>query len=442
MLIKKSLILIAVIIIFVTGLFAGKLLTTLGNTDSPSAPGSTKSYTLKDIYDRLVNGAVGTETTFTEPTDPPGTRTMHTLNEIMTKAPAEDNNNGARTAEVLIEKTFWGLNAGAGEWGPQTGTAAEGDNVSGAEGNKTFPIPDGFYSNKTATANDADLVAGNIEDGVEILGVTGSLAGPVEDNTNGAKKAEVLTNKTFWGLNAGAGQWGLQTGTAAVGNNVSGVEGSKTFPIPNAFYSGKSATANDADLLAGNIKDGVEILGVTGDYTGAACITCSGTMNGTRWCDNGDGTVTDMLGFNGVGKGLVWLQKADWGGTKNWRSHWTDCSFPDFKCYDDAHKRASSLTPDSTDANLSDGSVLGDWRLPTKSELYALTHGTEPVSSGNMRAFTGLQSYYFYYYWSSTTCQFSQFSVSDAWCVDQANGNLSAQYKGNSHYVWPVRAGQ
>ena len=43
--------------------------------------------------------------------------------------------------------------------------------------------------------------------------------------------------------------------------------------------------------------------------------TCAGTLVGTRWCDNGDSTVTDMT------TGLVWLKFADWGGLKPWRSN-------------------------------------------------------------------------------------------------------------------------
>lgn len=36
--------------------------------------------------------------------------------------------------------------------------------------------------------------------------------------------------------------------------------------------------------------------------------TCNGTINGTRWCDNGNGTVTDLT------TGMVWLKDAFWGG--------------------------------------------------------------------------------------------------------------------------------
>lgn len=38
------------------------------------------------------------------------------------------------------------------------------------------------------------------------------------------------------------------------------------------------------------------------------CCTCKGTLYENRWCDNGNGTVTDLTTC------LVWLKKADWGG--------------------------------------------------------------------------------------------------------------------------------
>jgi hypothetical protein len=389
MLIKKSLILIAVIAIFVTGLFAGKVLTTLGNTDSPSAPGSTKSYTLKDIYDRLVNGAAGTETTFTEPTDPPGTGTMHSLNEIMTKAPAEDNNNGARTAEVLIEKTFWDLNAGAGEWGPQTGTAAEGYNVSGAEGNKTFSIPDGFYSGKTATANDADLAASNIKDGVEIFGVSGSLASPAEDNTNGATKAEVLTNKTFWGLTSG--QWGKQTGSLNISR------------VPKTGQTVSYRTGDDGFYQVGGLPECLPRSGTNGAYT-----VCG--FPETRFTNHGDGTVIDNW------TRLMWTKNANHG-KKKWNDAIDYCNNYSFAGYD-------------------------DWRLPNINELHSLVDLDEddpalPDGHPFSDVFNSDS------YWSSTT---HTGIPGNAWYVWLFNGSVSYLSKNpnlfNVNTVWPVRAGQ
>ena len=60
-----------------------------GNPAGPSTPpGSTYSYTLEDIYNRLNDGTAGSQSTFTEPSSGPGEGTMHTLNEIMALAAA------------------------------------------------------------------------------------------------------------------------------------------------------------------------------------------------------------------------------------------------------------------------------------------------------------------------------------------------------------------
>ena len=159
------------------------------------------------------------------------------------------------------------------------------------------------------------------------------------------------------------------------------------------------------------------------------CCTCKGTLNGTRWCDNGNGTVTDLTTC------LVWLQKADWGGIKPWRNPSTDCNSPYYTCYYDAHQLAGILRAGTFEADLSDGSVEGDWRLPTKTELYGLAVGTEAVRYGSMRAFTGVQPSL---YWSSTTYESSQ---NLAWLVSLNSGVLIFTGKDYGGYVWPVRSG-
>ena len=148
------------------------------------------------------------------------------------------------------------------------------------------------------------------------------------------------------------------------------------------------------------------------------CITCEGTLNGTRWCDNGDGTVKDMT------TGLVWLKNANCFGAKKWI---------DSSTWDDAQTSSGTLSTGTCD--LTDGSVEGDWRLPTKEELHGVANGTEPVRAGSMRAFTGVQSSR---YWSSTT---DAYSTSSAWYVDMSSGGASSLFnKGFSIYVWPVRS--
>lgn len=169
-----------------------------------------------------------------------------------------------------------------------------------------------------------------------------------------------------------------------------------------------------------------EIMGLAG----TACTQCNPPAELSplaRWCDNNNGTVTDMT------TGLVWLKKADWGGTKTWR-----CLDSDVDPYDDAHTRAGLLKAGTADANLSDGSVEGDWRLPTKTELLGLANGTEAVRSGTTPcAFTGVQSAH---YWSSTTyAGYTDY----AWVVDLHYGFVyDFVSKVSYYYVWPVRAGQ
>jgi hypothetical protein len=163
---------------------------------------------------------------------------------------------------------------------------------------------------------------------------------------------------------------------------------------------------------------------------------CKGTLNGTRWCDNGDGTVTDMNTC------LVWLEYASWGGLKPWRNSSTDCDGPTPPCYDDAHNRAALLCDGEIldhsvpwdPVYLKDGSVIGDWRLPTKTELERITTGNEPVSSTEPRAFKSVKSDY---YLSSTSG-----GSHIAWVVHMGGfGWAGKYYKDYPFYVWPVRGG-
>ncbi|MFC2077875.1 DUF1566 domain-containing protein [Candidatus Bipolaricaulota bacterium] len=213
---------------------------------------------------------------------------------------------------------------------------------------------------------------------------------PERKDASGAVASDVLSGKEFWGLTSGA--WGMKTGTAA------------------------------------------------------PCTDCPSpkTMVGTRWCDNKDGTVTDMT------TGLIWLQKADWGGKKPWRRLVDDPSYcangEGYMCYDDAHARAGRLKAGATDADLSDGSGAGEWRLPTKDELHGITEGTDPVSDTNMRAFTGVQPFTDLptaggegFYWSSNTHDGTGGSIAMAWFVDMTYGTADYYHKNSNYYVWPVR---
>ncbi len=184
---------------------------------------------------------------------------------------------------------------------------------------------------------------------------------PKKDDTDGAKTGDVKADKKFWGLNAASGEWGLQTGT--------------------------------------------------------------GCDPASRWCDNGDGTVTDTT------TGLVWLKNAKCTETLTAINNSTG-----ELDWDNAMIWSSAVKSDVCE--LTDGSVEGEWRLPTKSELAGITTGDDPVSSSAMQeAFTEVQSYY----WTSTSLSVNPI---DAWYVNLGDGFAGFGGKTVTFYVWPVRGGQ
>ncbi len=139
-----------------------------------------------------------------------------------------------------------------------------------------------------------------------------------------------------------------------------------------------------------------------------------------RFTDNSDGTVTDNL------TKLVWLKDADCFGTRDWETALADCN------------GLSNGT-----CGLSDGSIAGQWRLPSRFELESLLNleysspalsnasGAAKWTEGD--AFTGVQSGY---YWSSGTYVGS---AGYAWYVYMSDGHVNAFIKTNDNYVWPVR---
>jgi hypothetical protein len=332
---KTTTLILSVLVITLMSVVA--VLAATGTTDSPAAPSSTKSYTLEDIYDRLDSGAAGTQSIFTEPSVAPGIGTMHDLNDIMGKAPALDNTNGATSTHVLVGQTFWGLTAS---------------------------------------------------------------------------------------------QWATQTGTMPNNGAVTLVPTTTNIAIAAGYHNGSGYVISDTDLISVNIKSGVNLFEVEGELHGG-CTCANGTLNGTRWCDNGDGTVTDLLGDstnNNAGQCLVWLKNA------NCSANLANINKTGTLVWDDATIWSSAVI--NGICGLSDGSSGYEWRLPTQAELKGITNGTEAVFSRRMRAFTGIQSSL---YWSSTT---HRHYTTNAWYVVMLDSDVGYTTKGDDYYVWPVRDGQ
>jgi len=157
-------------------------------------------------------------------------------------------------------------------------------------------------------------------------------------------------------------------------------------------------------------------------------VACTGTLSaGGRWCDQGDGTVKDLT------TKLIWLKEAGWGGSKPWRNSSTDCSSPDYTCFDDAHLKVGVLWQGTSDAGLSDGSQTGDWRLPRLKELLAITEGIEPISPASMQFFTNVQESY----WSSGS--YPSHLILLGMYVNMTTGTGSWNEKYNLLSIWAVK---
>ncbi|MFZ1827229.1 MAG: DUF1566 domain-containing protein [Candidatus Competibacteraceae bacterium] len=127
-------------------------------------------------------------------------------------------------------------------------------------------------------------------------------------DANGAGVADVLAGKTFWGLLTGGG-WGLKAGTATAGASFTGGDGVKVIPIPDGLYlGGKTATASDSNLLAANIKSGVNLFGMAGTFTNGATAVAGDILSGKTAYANGTlvtGTAAAGASVNGANGQLV-----------------------------------------------------------------------------------------------------------------------------------------
>nr|MBZ4193590.1 DUF1566 domain-containing protein [Candidatus Contendobacter sp.] len=249
-----------------------------------------------------------------------------------------------------------------------------------------------------------------------------------------AAAAQVLNGVTF--SNAAAS--GL-TGTMPNRGAQAITPGAAAKPIPLGYHNGLGSVAGDADLVAGNIKSGVAIFGVTGAYSGSsatfsapfpAAKTGDATENNNnptgvtwpnpRFTDNSNGAVTDNL------TGLVWLKNAN-------------CSVVSPNTWTAALSAVAALAASlsgPSPCDLTDGSVAGQWRLPNVKELSSLIDAGElgpaiPVG----HPFTGVQSHY---YWSSTP--YAPYP-GNAWSVYLNVGYMYMYDKSSAYYVWPVRGG-
>lgn len=148
--------------------------------------------------------------------------------------------------------------------------------------------------------------------------------------------------------------------------------------------------------------------------------TLNAFIGGTnRFLDMQNGTVKDMR------TGLIWLKNANCYGAQTW---------------DAAMEAVSELGNGA--CGLSDGSVQGQWRLPTMEELQGI--GTDPPTARTTLGYplvtwtTPAEPFLNVQpsppYWSGTP------ELGDyVWFVYMNDGYVDAYRRTNSIYVWPVR---
>lgn len=155
-------------------------------------------------------------------------------------------------------------------------------------------IASGQYLNGTQTIKgDNNLTAGNIKSGVSIFGVSGTYTG-----SSGGSGSVSLQSKTVspsertQTVKPDSGYGGLSQvtvnaiSTTYVGSGVNKKAAATYTPstsnqtiAASQYLSGAQTIKGDANLVAGNIKSGVSIFGVTGTYAGGGSSGGSGNNN-------------------------------------------------------------------------------------------------------------------------------------------------------------------
>ena len=108
--------------------------------------------------------------------------------------------------------------------------------------------------------------------------ITGSCDYDVNSSEANAAVAEVLEGKTF------AARGEMLTGTMPNNGGISGTIETKEqeYAVPMGFHDGSGKVAisavEQAKLIPANVKQGIEILGVTGSYSGEAVTAHSKTV--------------------------------------------------------------------------------------------------------------------------------------------------------------------
>lgn len=146
-----------------------------------------------------------------------------------------------------------------------TGSITDAGTVTPGTSNQTFSTS--LYRTFTVSG-DADLVAGNIKNTIDIFGVTGTVT-PTPSTCAADGVSGCVTTATYISANTGA----YAAGDIKSGKTIGGVAGTLANCITDGTVGCVTTSgyksANMTNVTAGTIKSGVVVAGVTGDYPSA-----------------------------------------------------------------------------------------------------------------------------------------------------------------------------
>lgn len=120
------------------------------------------------------------------------------------------------------------------------------------------------------TVDESHLLEGYTAHGANGAPITGLCTFDSDTSEDTLQIAEALSNKTFHAR--GTAYTGTMTNNGAVSGAISTVAG--IYTVPQGYHDGSGtvsiSSAEQAKIIAGNIKSGVTMLGVTGTYSGAS----------------------------------------------------------------------------------------------------------------------------------------------------------------------------
>ena len=107
--------------------------------------------------------------------------------------------------------------------------------------------------------------------------ITGTSTYDADTSNDSAVASEILATKTAHAR--GTALTGTMTNNGAVSATITSLS---PYTVPQGYHDGSGTVSVDStNISAGNIKSGVTILGVEGEYTGAAITTQSKTVTPT-----------------------------------------------------------------------------------------------------------------------------------------------------------------